>query len=75
MARPVEQITVECPGCGCCFVDWTSPAAVELEVACDPQLADPGFVRSAAMATCPQCGRSVCLGGPLPPEQAHWRCS
>jgi hypothetical protein len=72
MAGPVEQITVECPGCGYCFVEWTPPAAVELELGCDPQLADPGFLGCAVTATCPRCGHGVRVGGALPPERTHW---
>jgi hypothetical protein len=74
MADPVEQSTVECPSCGCCFVEWTPPAAVELGLGCDPQLADPGFLGSAVTATCPQCGRGVRLGRALPAEHTRWPC-
>jgi hypothetical protein len=70
MARPVGEITVECPGCGRCFTDWTPVVEVDF----DPDLGDPGFVSSTAACTCPQCGHQVLIGGPLPPEHESRRC-
>ncbi len=56
---PGEPITVECPECGDHFQDWWRPCA-NLEQ--DPELADPGFLDCAGLATCPRCGGSTRLG-------------
>jgi hypothetical protein len=57
--RGSESITVECPKCGDHFQDWWRPCAnIEL----DPDLADPGYLDCAAVATCPGCGTSIRLG-------------
>jgi len=71
MARSAGQITVECPGCGRCFSDW-APSAGEVDF--DPELGDPGYVSSFSACTCPNCGRQVFVGGPLPPEHESRRC-
>jgi endogenous inhibitor of DNA gyrase (YacG/DUF329 family) len=57
-----QQITVECPRCGTTFSVWPQDAPV---LDFDPQLGDPGWIRSHAEATCPECGKSACCGGLL----------
>jgi predicted metal-binding protein len=71
MARSAAEITLECPGCGSCFVAWAEPAG---EVDFDPELGDPGFVSAISVAVCPDCGTQVPIGGPLPPEHQSRRC-
>jgi hypothetical protein len=33
-----------------------------MDLDCDPELGDPGFLDCAATATCPRCGEEICLG-------------
>lgn len=69
MTGPVEQIRVECPGCGRCYEDWTGGSG-NLEL--DPELGDPGYVASCCTADCPHCGCSAHLGR-LVVEGGIWR--
>jgi predicted RNA-binding Zn-ribbon protein involved in translation (DUF1610 family) len=52
---------VECPSCGTRFEDWWRPCA-DMDLDCDPELGDPGFLDCAATATCPRCGEEIRLG-------------
>jgi hypothetical protein len=55
--RSDERLTLECRRCGRCYEEWPLPAP---DVACDPALADPGFLAAAATTTCPYCGHTDC---------------
>jgi endogenous inhibitor of DNA gyrase (YacG/DUF329 family) len=64
-----DRITLECPSCGGTWEEW-EVAALECDL--DPQLADPGWRRSHASATCPYCGRTACCAAPAV-ERELWR--
>jgi DNA-directed RNA polymerase subunit RPC12/RpoP len=69
VSQPAQRIAVECPNCGHCFGDWALGAP---ELACDPQLGDPGWIQAASAATCPACGSTACCSG-LAAERESWR--
>jgi hypothetical protein len=71
MSRSADEITLECPGCGRCFVEWVETSR---PLDFDPELGDPGFVSAVAVCSCPGCGYQVPIGGPLPPEHESRRC-
>jgi hypothetical protein len=56
MTSPPEPITVACPACGARYDDWHRPS---INLALDPELADPAYMREASTATCPACGHVV----------------
>jgi len=57
--RPAERLILECPGCGRCYEEWPATAP---DLALDPELADPGYLRFVASTTCPHCGHTACRG-------------
>ena len=57
MRAAPERITLECPRCGRCYEEWPRPA---VDLAVDPELADPGYLAAAATTTCPHCGHAAC---------------
>jgi hypothetical protein len=52
---------MECSSCGETWDEWPL-AGFESDL--DPQLADPGWLRSHHTATCPHCGRTACCAVP-----------
>lgn len=57
MTSPVEQVRVECPGCGTVFEDWYR-GSINLDLGED---FDEEYLREATTATCPACGHVVDL--------------
>ena len=57
MTSPVEQIVVECPGCGNRYEDWFR-ASINLTL----DSFDDEYLERASTATCPACGCCVELG-------------
>jgi endogenous inhibitor of DNA gyrase (YacG/DUF329 family) len=69
MGSQAERLTVECPRCGQTFDTW---ALGTPDLDFDPERGDPGWIRSAAEATCPHCGCTSCCSG-LAAEREQWR--
>lgn len=68
MTSPVQQITVQCPGCGS---RYQTQYRVSINRTLDPQM-DDAYVREMTTGTCPECRTVVELGGLIVEADGSW---